>query len=208
VIAFLSQGLMLGGAAAAQPGPFQAYLLALTLKLGWQRALPATLAPLLSDGPIILIVLVVLTRSPAWTLSLLQVVGGFFLIYLALGAYRTFRLQPTTADTPASSPTTSQSGLFKGAMMNALSPNPYIFWATIAGPIFIIGWRQGPAVGFSFVVGFYLALIGGFAAFVALFSLTRRLDERIQRALSVVSALALLIFGRVQIWRGVAAFAA
>jgi threonine/homoserine/homoserine lactone efflux protein len=197
----------LGGAAAAQPGPFQAYLLALTLRLGWQRALPATLAPLLSDGPIILLVLVVLTRSPAWTLSLLQVLGGFFLIYLAFGAYRSFRLDPLSVDTPAR-PTTSQSGLFKGAIMNALSPNPYIFWATIAGPIFIIGWRQGPAIGFSFVVGFYLALIGGFAAFVALFALTRRLDGRIQRVLSIVSALALLFFGLLQIWRGLAAFTA
>ena len=51
-------------AAALQPGPLQAYLLASVAQRGWKRTLPAALSPLLSDGPIILVVLLVLTRLP------------------------------------------------------------------------------------------------------------------------------------------------
>lgn len=86
--------------------------------------------------------------------------------------------------------------------MNALSPNPYIFWATIAGPIFLEGWRQSKIIGVSFLVGFYGTLIGGFAGFVTVFALSKRLDPRVSQVLSFVSALALLGFGLVQLWLG------
>ncbi len=63
---FLIQGVAFGLAAAAQPGPFQAYLLSQTLRNGWRATLPAALAPLISDGPIILITFLLLSRMPAW----------------------------------------------------------------------------------------------------------------------------------------------
>jgi threonine/homoserine/homoserine lactone efflux protein len=44
-------------AAAVQPGPFQTYLIASTMTRGWRRTAPAVLAPLLSDIPIIAIVM-------------------------------------------------------------------------------------------------------------------------------------------------------
>jgi len=199
LLIYLSQGLVLGGAAAAQPGPFQAYLLSQTLKNGWRRTLLAAFAPLLSDGPIIALVLFVLTQTPARLLALLQLLGGFFLLYLAHGAYRSFR----TAVAPTSLPDESaQQGLFKAALMNALNPNPYIFWGTVAGPILIEGWRQAPGLGLSFVIGFYATLIGGFIGFITLFAVAGRLDARISRLLNGFSAVALGLFGLYQIWLG------
>lgn len=50
---YLAQGAVYSFAAAVQPGPFLTYLVSLALGNGWRRALPAVLAPLLSDGPII-----------------------------------------------------------------------------------------------------------------------------------------------------------
>ena len=41
--------------AAIQPGPLQAYLLSSVAKTGWLCTLPACLAPLISDGPILLL---------------------------------------------------------------------------------------------------------------------------------------------------------
>jgi threonine/homoserine/homoserine lactone efflux protein len=46
VFSAIIRGLLLGLPAAAQPGPLQAYLLGLTMRRGWRRALPAALAPL------------------------------------------------------------------------------------------------------------------------------------------------------------------
>lgn len=195
---FLWQGLVLGGAAAAQPGPFQVYLLAQTLRQGGWRTLPAALAPLLSDGPIILLVLIVLTQMPPWLVVLLRLAGGFFLIYLAWGAWRSFRQAETI--TAVSQPEKGNQSVFKAALINALSPNPYIYWATITGPILLSGWRESVGSGIAFLAGFYVALVGGFAGFIGLFALTGKLDRRVNRALSVLSAVALLGFGVWQLW--------
>jgi threonine/homoserine/homoserine lactone efflux protein len=190
----------LGGTAASQPGPFQAYLLVQTLSRGWRRTLLATLAPLISDGPIVVLVLVILVQMPSWFLVLMQIAGGFFLLYLARGAYRAS--QATQPNNSPPSPYFEEKGLFQAVLVNALSPGPYIFWATIGGPIFIDGWRRSPVLGISFISGFYGALIGGFAGFVILFAIAKRLDPRLSRSLSAVSVLALLLFGLYQLWQG------
>jgi len=203
LLIYLSQGLVLGFSAAAQPGPFQAYLLSQTIQNGWRRTLSAAFAPLISDGPIILLVLLILTRTPDWFLNLMQLLGGLFLLYLAWGAFQTFRRAEELVVVPATA--VSQS-VFKAALMNALSPNPYIFWGTIGGPILIAAWRQSPAWGVSYLVGFYGTLIGGFMAFIGLFAVAKSLDPRLSRILSAVSALALLLFGLYQLWSGARGF--
>lgn len=196
---YFSQGLLLGGAAAAQPGPFQAYLLSQTLQNGWRGTVWAAFAPLLSDGPIIFLVLFVLTRLPDGFLLGLQLVGGCFLLYLAMKAFRALRQPIVSPTTPVEA---KRMNIFEAALMNALGPGPYIFWATIAGPILLTSWRQSADLGISFLFGFYGALIGGFMAFVVLFAVARQLDPRLSRALGIVSALALLGFGVYQLWRG------
>lgn len=200
MLVYLSQGLILGGTAAAQPGPMLAYLLSQTINNGWRRTLPAAFAPLISDIPIVLLVILVLTRTPDWSLHLLRIIGGFFLLYMAYGAFISYK---TAVSATPQIQQTSHKGVFNAALMNFLSPNPYIFWATIAGPIFIAGWRQAPGYGLSFVLGFYLTLIGGFIAFIVLFALTKRLDSRVNRLLSGFSALALLLFALYQLWLGI-----
>ena len=87
--------------------------------------------------------------------------------------------------------------------MNMLSPNAYIFWSTIAGPIFLEGWRQAPAHGLAFMLGFYGALIGGFMGFVVLFGVLGQASPRLNR---FVSAIALFGFGLYQIWLGAQRF--
>ncbi len=131
---YISQGLVLGLSAAAQPGPFQAYLLSQTIANGWRRTLPAAFAPLVSDGPIILLVLLVLTQTPDWFLDLMRFCGGLFLLYLAWGAYKGMRVTAVAPTTTPPATTVSRQSIFKAALMNALSPNPYIFWEPLAAP--------------------------------------------------------------------------
>ncbi len=86
------QSILIGSgfafAAAATPGIFQAYLLSSVARKGWKRTLPACFAPLLSDGPIAVLVLLVLNRLPDLVTSILQVAGGIFLVYLAWISFR------------------------------------------------------------------------------------------------------------------------
>ena len=89
--------------------------------------------------------------------------------------------------------------------MNALSPGPYLFWATISGPILIAGWRASPALGLAFLQGFYAALVGGMALFVLVAGLTGRIDPRLNRGLGLFSAVALLAFALYQLTTGLRA---
>lgn len=200
---YFSQGLLLGGSAAAQPGPFQAYLLSQTVQHGWQRTLLAAFAPLLSDGPIILLVLFILTRLPSSFLIGLQLLGGLFLLFLG---YKAFLSGRKFAQIPSDKPQESKrTNLLEASMMNALSPGPYIFWATIAGPILLSAWNKSAPLGVSFLLGFYGTLIGGFVAFIAFFAIARRFDPRMNRLLSWVSGLGLFGFGLYQLSRGMTA---
>jgi threonine/homoserine/homoserine lactone efflux protein len=130
----------------------------------------------------------------------LQIAGGLFLIYLAYGAFK--NLRAATSIEPEPDEKRGQNVL-KAALINILSPNPYIFWATIAGPIFVNGWQEVPRYGLSFLIGFYVALIGGFMAFVALFAITGSVDKRLNRALNGFAVIALLLFGLFQLVRGI-----
>jgi len=199
---YFLQGATLGLSAVATPGPFQAFLLAHSLKNGWRRTLPAALGPLVSDGAIIALVLLALTQTPAWFLTVLRLLGGFFILYLAWGAWRATRTAVTQL---VVSPDAGGQSLLKAALMNLLNPNPYLFWSIIGGPIIIEGWQQSPAIGLGFMLGFYLMLISGNAGLIILFSTASQLGSQVSRILSVISAVALLGFGGYQLWQGVSA---
>ena len=199
MLGYLLRGLALGLPAAAQPGPFQAYLLGQTMKNGWRRTLPAALAPLLSDGPIVALVLLVLTQLPAAFLALLKLGGGLFLLYLAWGAWHALR-HPAPARAGAA-PASHQS-LLEATVMNLLNPNPYIFWSTVGGPILLEGWRLAPAFGLAYLLGFYGTLIGGMALLIVLFGKAQQLGPRVERALLAASVMLLALFGLWQVWQG------
>lgn len=202
---YLVQGLTLGFSAAVQPGPFQAYLLTQTLKLGGRRALPLALVPLLSDVPIVTLVLFALIQTPAWLLRGLQIAGGVFLIYLAYSAYRVARAVGAAPGTSSSAPRSpfAPRSFWQGVVINLLNPNPYLFWSLIGGPVILAAWALAPAMAFSFLAGFYLTLVGGTAAFILVFATAHRLDPRVTQALNVIAAAALLLFGLYQLWRGI-----
>ena len=194
---YFVSGALLGLSAVASPGPFQAYLISQTLKNGWRRTLPAALAPLLSDGPIILLVLFGLTRLPEQFLVYIQIAGGLLLIYFA---WRTFQAYQHFTFTITASESTSQN-IFEAALVNMLSPGPWIFWSLMAGPIVLEGWRLSPAYGGAYLVGFYTALIGGLGVFILILGTARQLGARFTRILLGFSALILLFFGLYQLYK-------
>lgn len=198
---YLLQGIGFGLAAAAQPGPFQTYLVSQTLLKGWQRTLPAAFAPLISDGPIILLCLLVLSQVPDWMQRILYFAGGLFILYLAFGAYKAWRdFNPSL---PAPEARTQQSVL-KAALMNALNPNPYIYWTLVTGPILLRGWRETPLHGIGFLAGFYVTIVLSLMGIILVFGTAQRFGPKVNRALLGVSAVALFCFGLYQLWLGTA----
>ena len=197
---YILQGIGYGFAAAAQPGPFQTYLITQTLIKGWKRTLPAALAPLVSDGPIITLCLLVLSQVPSWLQRFLYIAGGIFVLYLAYGAYKSWKAFDVNLRV---SETGAQQSVLKAALINTLNPGPYIFWSLVTGPILLAGWRETPIHGVAFMSGFYITMIVSLAAIIMVFGTARSLGPKVNQILLGVSAIALFCFGLIQLWLGV-----
>jgi threonine/homoserine/homoserine lactone efflux protein len=189
-------------AAAVQPGPLQAYLVSQTMINGWRRTVPATLAPIISDIPIVLLVLLVLTHVPPSFTNVIRCAGGIYLLHLAFQALQSYR---TYSDLRESPPRLVYQTIWKAVVVNLLNPNPYLGWALIMGPLFLKAWSDSPAYGIGVIILFYGTMILATAGILALFSGARSLGPRIARGLVGVSAAALLVFGLYQLWAGLTA---
>jgi threonine/homoserine/homoserine lactone efflux protein len=199
----MSSYLLLGAtyafAAAVQPGPFQTYLISSTLTQGWRRTAPAVLAPILSDIPIIALVLLVLTQVPPFVLHLLRLAGGLFLLYLAAGALTAFRMYqaPTVVRSAQATRT-----LLKAVVVNLLNPNPYLSWSLVLGPLLLEAWQKAPAYGIGLLASFYATMVASTAVILIPFAGARALGPRVGRTMVGLSALGLTVFGLFQIWAG------
>jgi len=189
-------------AAAVQPGQYQAYLISRAIATGWRRTLPAVLAPILSDIPIVTLVLLVLTQVPPLFVHVLRLAGGAFLLYLAADALRACRMY---GHGQSASPAPAHRTLLEAVVVNLLNPNPYLGWALIMGPLLLQAWRESAAAGIALLAAFYLTLAAASAAIVLLSAMASSLGPRVARLLVGVSAAALAIFGVYQIWAGASA---
>jgi threonine/homoserine/homoserine lactone efflux protein len=188
------QYLLLGGglafAATIQPGPLQAFLLSRVATAGWRRTLPACLAPLLSDGPIALVVLLVLGQLSPALQQLLRAAGGVLLLYLAWATFRVWR-RPRDKPTRSSVPRT----LFQAMMVNLLNPNPYLSWTLVLGPALLNAWHQHPVNAVALLVTFYGTMVVMLALFIVLVGTARFLGPKGQHALLALSAVVLALLG-------------
>jgi len=196
---YLLMGIAFGFSSAIMPGPLSTYLVSHTLEHGWKRTLPAVFAPLISDGPIVLLVLLVLSRVPPRFEQGLRIAGGIFLLYLAAGAlkaWRNFDIRRTpTADSGFQS-------AVRAVIVNFLNPNPYLGWSLVLGPLLLQGWRESPLQGMALLIGFYATMVATLAGIIILFHAARRIGPRVNRALIGLSALALTGFAVYQLWLG------
>ncbi len=190
MLEYLLLGGGLGLAAGLQPGPMLAFLLARAAAAGWRRTLPACLAPLLSDGPIALVSVFLLSRlGPAFAL-VLQAAGGVLLLYFAAVGYRQWR-RPEVSARDGSAPRT----VVEAALVNLLNPNPYLGWSLVLGPILVAAWRASEVHAFAFVVSFYGTMCGTMAVFVLLVGATGALAPAARRSLVLIGAALLAVLG-------------
>ena len=197
---YIIQGIGFGFAAAVQPGPFQTYVISQSLAKGWRRTLPAAFAALVSDPPIVTLCLLVLSQVPLWLQRFLYIAGGLFVLYLAFGTYQAWKnFDNKVADEDSE----SNQSVLKAALMNALSPGPYIFWTLVTGPILIRGWREAPIYGIGFMAGFYITMISLLVFIIMIFGLAREFGPKVNRALLGLSSIALCSFGIYSLWLGI-----
>jgi threonine/homoserine/homoserine lactone efflux protein len=154
----------------------------------------------LSDGPVIVLTLLVLGTFPAWLVQVMRLIGGLFILYLAAGALRSW--QRNNAPQPDEGPGRS---VMSAALVNLFNPNVYLYWAVVMGPLLITGWREQPGNGIGLLAGFYGTMLATLAGLIGIFGLAGLRGERLNRMLVGLSGLALAGFGLYQIALGIQA---
>jgi threonine/homoserine/homoserine lactone efflux protein len=191
VLEYLATGVVLGLAAGFAPGPLLALVLAQSIRFGTREGLKVAAAPLLTDLPIVILATALVAAAAATAgglLGAISLAGAAFVAYLGIESIRTTGVQ-------AGRPDEAPRSWARGALVNALSPHPYIFWITVGAPMLIRAWADGPLAAAAFLVGFYACLVG---AKMLLAVIAGRSGGRLRggayRAVMVVLGALLLLF--------------
>ena len=199
LMTFILTAGSIGFSAGVTPGPLQAIFLSYATEGGWRKALPAAFAPLVSDGPVILLVVLILNNLPPAFLRYLQIGGALFLLYLAWESFKSYRnFQQVTS----SQHTGGWSTLLKATAMNLLAPGPWLFWSLINGPNLLRAWGISPWWGVGYLASFYGVFILSNIALILLFSTVRHMGEKVQRIMLLASASILAGFAIYQMLLG------
>lgn len=200
MLSYLIFGITYAFAAAVQPGPLLTYIISQTLKKGWRSTLPAAFAPVISDIPILILILFLLSTMPDSFIFILRIGGGLFLLYLGFRAFKSW--QEFDADQPILNESGQQT-LFNAVFVNLLNPAPYLGWSLILGPIFIEGWKLAPINGIAMIIGFYVTMILTLAGIIILFGFARKMGPKVSKILLGLSSIVLFAFGIYQLWLGI-----
>ncbi len=203
MLALIIRGITLGLTAGILPGPLQSFMIQMTLMQGWRKSIVMIFSPLIADIPVIILTTFVLAQIPPEFIRLIQIAGGLFVLWLARGAWLSYRAE-TQIGAGGEIPT--QSGwrlLGRTVLVNILSPGPYIFWATVNGPLLVQGLRASILDGVAFLLAFYGSFLSVLSIYIIVFSRLGKLNPRITRALLLAIAAALLLFGLSLIGQGV-----
>ena len=145
-------GVVLGLGAGLAPGPLLALVVAASLERGFAAGARIGAAPLVTDAPIVALSAFVLSGMSEEVLAGLSFAGAIFVLYLAAEALRE---RPEDEEPP-----TAATDLRRGAVVNAVSPHPWIFWITVGGPLLVDAADRSAALAGAFLVAFYALLIG------------------------------------------------
>lgn len=166
----IAAGLALGFAAGVSPGPLLTLVITSTLERGLGAGLRVSIAPLLTDAPIIALSLLVLSELPPALLSGFSLVGGAVVIWIGVGTLRAARRGPELEDAGSGS-----GDVWRGVLVNLLSPHPWLFWASVGGPLLLTSWRTAPWRGIGFLAAFYGLIVGSKAVVAVITARGRRL---------------------------------
>ncbi len=155
MLSYLTFAAILGLSSGFAPGPLLTLVIAETLQHGRAAGVKVAVAPLITDTPIVILVLLLLSQvshvEPL--LGGIAIAGGIFVFYLGIGSIRIRAVI-------ISGEQVRERSLAKGVMTNLLSPSPYLFWVGVGAPILIRAYQENPIYALGFLTGFYSLMVG------------------------------------------------
>ena len=155
MIHFLTIGTVLGLSAGFAPGPLLTLVISETLQHDIKSGAKVALAPIITDLPIIILTLFILSKLSNFhnILGGISLIGGFFILFMGYQSIRTKGIEVNFNELKMQSFT-------KGVLANALSPHPYLFWFSVGAPIMTKALSQNINAAVAFIVSFYVFLVG------------------------------------------------
>jgi threonine/homoserine/homoserine lactone efflux protein len=154
-IEFLALGSFLGLAAGTSPGPLLAVTISETLQHGKWEGIKVAVSPLITDLPIILSVLFVLSHLTGYD-SIIGIVAFFGAAYLIYSGIESLKIKTDSVELNVE----KKDALKKGIIVNFGNPHPYVFWFSIGGPIIFKSLSTHVSATILFILGFYTFLVG------------------------------------------------
>jgi threonine/homoserine/homoserine lactone efflux protein len=154
MLSFLFSGILFGVVAGLSPGPLLILVVSETLKTGVKEGIKISLTPLVTDLPISLISVFLLSRfsDKDVVLGVISIIGAIVLVYLG---YKNIKGK----DLEISKLEMSRESLWKGIAVNALSPHPYLFWFAVGAPIIVKALQNSALSAALFTISFYFFLV-------------------------------------------------
>jgi threonine/homoserine/homoserine lactone efflux protein len=150
-------GLLLGLNGGFAPGPLTALVISEGISHGRRAGWLAGLAPLVTDAPLVIVSLLLVSVLPGGdvTLAVIAAAGALLLVYLGVKGLR------SKAEDYAVREGNPGGSLVRAVGVNLLNPNPYLFWFTVCAPRMVEAYRgHGLAAPVAFLIAFYVALVG------------------------------------------------
>ena len=152
---YLTIGTVLGLSAGFAPGPLLVLVISETLQHDIKSGVKVAFAPIVTDLPIIIFTLFVLSKLSNFhnILGIISLIGGSFILFMGYESIRTKGVEIKVQDVESKS-------LIKGVLANALSPHPYLFWFSVGAPIMTKAMNQSISAPLVFIISFYSFLVG------------------------------------------------
>jgi threonine/homoserine/homoserine lactone efflux protein len=188
---FVLAGLGLGLGAGLAPGPLMALVITTTLSHGLRAGARVAFSPLVTDIVVIVTTLLLVASLPVRATAGLGVVGGLYVVWLGVEALRSHGIDIEGTDREH-----QPDPLRRGAVVNLLSPHPWLFWATAGAPLLVAARDSSCGAAAGFLLAFYALLIGSKLLLAVLVARGReRLSETGLRRAHRLAAAALIVTG-------------
>ena len=128
MIHYVTIGTVLGLSAGLAPGPLLTLVISETIMHDIRAGIKVALAPLVTDLPIIVLTVFILSRLSGFhdILGVISLVGGLLVLVMGIQGIKTKGVDIDIQKTGSRS-------LAKGILVNILSPHPYLFWLSVGG---------------------------------------------------------------------------
>lgn len=154
-IPFIISGIVFGLGGGLTPGPLMTLVITETLKHGTKEGLKVAMAPLITDLPVVLLSIFLLSKLSDINVVIgtISLIGAVFLVYLG---YESFTFKGVEIDTKHFKP----QSLKKGIIANIFNPAPILFWISVGAPTVLKGYEVSLMASIYFIFFMYFCLVG------------------------------------------------